>query len=244
MAIIINADDFGLSTEVNGAISEAFEQNLIDRTTLMVNMPAAEEAMRLAEEKGFADRVGLHLNLTSGRPLSEAISRDPVMCNNAGEYTADFARNMKTRFFLPGSTRLAIEEEIRAQFDRYAELGGTLWHIDSHHHVHTDPSVWRILKRVLTDYPVSSVRLGRNMYRGGNVAVRLYKMINNASIRRYCTGRPRYFGSAVDYRDYTETDPDLSKRYDVEVMVHPVYDNKGKLADVSKGQFYALERLH
>ena len=71
------------------------------------------------------------------------------MCNNAGEYTADFARNMKTRFFLPGSTRLAVEEEIRAQFDRYAELGGTLWHIDSHHHVHTDPSVWRILKRVL-----------------------------------------------------------------------------------------------
>ena len=244
MAIIVNADDFGLSVEVNSAIAEAFEKGLIDRTTLMVNMPAAGEAMKLAEEKGFSDRVGLHLNLTSGRPLSAAISRDPVMCNNAGEFTADFARNMKTRFFLPGRTRSAVEEEIRAQFDMYENLGGTLWHIDSHHHVHTDPSVWRILKRVFADRPVSSVRLGRNMYRGGNVLMRLYKMINNASIRRYCNGRPRYFGSAADYRDYTEKDPDLSARADVEVMVHPVYDNGGRLVDVSKGEFHALERLH
>ena len=244
MAIIVNADDFGLSEEVNKAIAEAFEKKLIDRTTLMVNMPDAEAAMELAAERGFADRVGLHLNLTSGRPLTTALSADPVICNNAGEYTADFARNMKTRFFLPKQTRLAVEGEIRAQFDRYAQLGGTLGHVDSHHHVHTDPSVWRILKKVFADHPVSSVRLGRNLYRGGNILMRLYKMMLNASIRRFCTGNPRYFGSATDYRDYTEREPDLSTRADVEVMVHPVYDNRGELADVSKGEFYALERLH
>ena len=244
MAIIVNADDFGLSEEVNNAIAEAFEKNLIDRTTLMVGMPAAEEAMELAIRKGFADKVGLHLNLTSGRPLSVAISSDPFMCNKAGEYTADFARNMKTRFFLPKGTSIAVEEEICAQFARYAKLGGTLWHIDSHHHVHTDPSIWRILKKVFADHPVSSVRLGRNMYRGGNVLMRLYKLMLNASIRKYCSGNPRYFGSAEDYREYIKTAPDLASRAEVEVMVHPVYDSSGNLADVSKGQFYALERLH
>ena len=70
MALIVNADDFGLNEIENRAIAEAFEKGLIDRTTLLVNMPFAEDAMRLASEKGFADRVGLHVNLTSGRPLT------------------------------------------------------------------------------------------------------------------------------------------------------------------------------
>ena len=74
--------------------------------------------------------------------------------------------------------------------------------------------------------------------------MRLYKLMLNASIRKYCSGNPRYFGSAEDYREYIKTAPDLASRAEVEVMVHPVYDSSGNLADVSKGRFYALERLH
>jgi predicted glycoside hydrolase/deacetylase ChbG (UPF0249 family) len=37
--IIVNADDFGMSAEVNRAIVEAFENNVISSTTLMANMP-------------------------------------------------------------------------------------------------------------------------------------------------------------------------------------------------------------
>ena len=242
MAIIVNADDFGLNRDVNNAIAEAFEKDLIDRTTLMVNMPGASEAMEIAADKGFAGRVGLHLNLTSGRPLTEAMASDPVMCNNAGEYTADFARNMRTRFFLPKQTRQNTEAEIRAQMDMYKKLGGTLWHVDSHHHVHTDPSIWRILKKVFKDYPVTSVRLSRNLYRGGNILMRIYKILLNASIRRRCSNFPRYFGSASDWRDFTENGPGPVKKGDTEIMVHPVYDHGGNLADVSRGEFFALER--
>ncbi|MCR5831132.1 MAG: ChbG/HpnK family deacetylase, partial [Lachnospiraceae bacterium] len=187
---MINADDFGLNESVNAAICEAFEKGLIDRTTLMVNMPFADEAMKLARENGFADRVGLHVNLTSGRPLTDDMAKEPVMCNSEGEFTADFARNLKTRFFLPIKTRRRVEAEIRAQFEKYAKLGGTLWHIDSHHHVHTDPSIWSPLKKVIRDYPVTSVRLGRNMYKGGNPLMRLYKTMLNASIKKRCEGNP------------------------------------------------------
>ena len=41
MSVIVNADDFGISEEVNNAIKLAFERGLIQRTTLMVNMPYA-----------------------------------------------------------------------------------------------------------------------------------------------------------------------------------------------------------
>ena len=199
MALIVNADDLGLNENVDRAIAEAFEKGIIDRTTLLVNMPCAEEAARLAADKGFLDKTGLHLNLTSGKPLTGGIAADPVMCGADGEFSADFARNMKTRFFLPKKTRINVENEIRAQLDRYGRLGGTLWHIDSHHHVHTDPSIWRILKRVLKDHPVTSVRLGRNMYRGGNPLMHLYKRLLNGSIKRFCKGKPVYFGSMERY---------------------------------------------
>ena len=244
MAIIVNADDFGMSKEVNEAISDAFGKGLIDRTTLLVNMPMAEEAMQMASERGFLDRVGIHLNLTSGLPLTDEMAKDPVMCNAAGEFTADFARNMWTRFCLPRATRKNTDREIRAQLDRFGKLGGKLWHVDSHHHVHTDPSVWFILKKILPSYPVVSVRLGRNMYRGGNPLMHIYKFVLNLSVKRFCKEKPSFFGSARDYESYTEKSGEISGKRNVEVMVHPVFDGKGNLCDGTLGELHELVRLH
>ncbi len=53
MPIIVNADDFGKNEEVSRAVLEAFEEKLITRTTLMVNMPYADKAVELAKQKGF-----------------------------------------------------------------------------------------------------------------------------------------------------------------------------------------------
>ena len=69
--MIINADDFGYSAEVNEAVSECFRAGVINRATIMVNMPGAEEAARIARENGFFDRVGLHINLTEGKALTD-----------------------------------------------------------------------------------------------------------------------------------------------------------------------------
>ena len=44
--MVINADDFGYSESVNKAISDCFEKGLINRTTIMVNMPQAEAKVR------------------------------------------------------------------------------------------------------------------------------------------------------------------------------------------------------
>ncbi len=241
MAIIVNADDFGISENVNTAITEAFKKGLIDRTTLMVNMPFAEDAMEIAKEEGFDAKVGLHINLTSGIPITREMAADRVMCDSNGEFTADFARNLKTRFFLPKKTRENVEKEIRAQLDRYRALGGTLWHVDSHHYVHTDPSVWIILRRVLKDYPITSVRLGRNMYVGGNPLLHIYKIILNSSVRSFCKGNPCYFGSAQDYREYIQKLPECGPEAETEIMVHPVYDDNGCLCDEYMGRLYKLE---
>lgn len=241
MAIIVNADDFGISRSVNAAITEAFKKGLIDRTTLMANMPFAADAMEMAKREGFDGKVGLHLNLTSGMPLTREMAADRIMCDGNGEFTAEFARRLKMRFFLPKNTERNVESELRAQLDKYRQLGGSLWHIDSHHHVHTDPSVWKVLKRVLKDYPVKSVRLGRNMYRGGNPLLHIYKMILNVSIRGYNSGNPKYFGSMEDYHEFNRRPRGASCDDEIEIMVHPVYDNAGQVCDKRGDNLVLLE---
>lgn len=236
LGLIVNADDFGISQEVNKAIALAFSKGMINRTTLMVNMPYAAEAMEIAKREGFISKVGIHLNLTAGRPLNEELSKDAVMCDEKGQFTADFARNMKTRFFLPKATSRRVIEEIRLQLQAYGDLGGSLWHMDSHHHVHTDPSVWKAVMVGAKTFTVSSVRLGRNMYKGGNPLMHVYKWILNKSINSFSKKKSNYFGSMQDYQNWIKgmeksQIQDFIAKNQVEIMVHPMFNEAGELVD-------------
>ena len=71
--VIVNADDFGQSVNVNRAIIDCFQKGLISSTTIMANMPAFDDAVDLAIENGFHQTVGVHLNLTDGEPLVSAL---------------------------------------------------------------------------------------------------------------------------------------------------------------------------
>ena len=94
--MIINADDFGYSKSVNKAITDCFKQNLINRTTIMVNMPYTEEAVLLAKENGFSDCVGLHINLTEGKALSEECAKSEL-CDENGYFKGTFHIPFKSR---------------------------------------------------------------------------------------------------------------------------------------------------
>ena len=48
--LIVNADDFGISHEVNEAISLCFMKGYINQTTIMVNMPFFCEAIEMAKK--------------------------------------------------------------------------------------------------------------------------------------------------------------------------------------------------
>ena len=78
MKIIINADDFGLSHDVNLAVVEAFKRGFVTNATIMVNMPGFEEGVALSKENGFFEKTGLHLNFFEGQPLTEDIKSLPL----------------------------------------------------------------------------------------------------------------------------------------------------------------------
>ena len=132
--VVINADDFGLNPDVNKAIIELLKSGRIDRTTLMVNMPFAEEAARLLKEEHLEDAAGIHLNLADGTPLTERIKGTPLCAD--GEFNRCQALP-SYRFFLKPAIYSAVKEELDCQFRRFYELFGHYpTHVDSHGHFH------------------------------------------------------------------------------------------------------------
>jgi predicted glycoside hydrolase/deacetylase ChbG (UPF0249 family) len=62
--LIVNADDFGLSSGVTRGIVEAFEHGILTSASLMVDRPAAEEAVSVAGELP----LGLHADVDDVPP--------------------------------------------------------------------------------------------------------------------------------------------------------------------------------
>lgn len=246
MALFVNADDFGKSKEINGAICEAFERGYITSATLMANMPGAKEAYKLARENGFDDKVGVHLNITEGMPLTTGIRNNPLICSQDGSFNAAFYHNTKYRLYMDRQSVDQIKAELDAQITLFLELGFKSMHIDSHHHVHTNYPVYRAINELSAKYHYEYIRLSRNLYRGGSLFNGIYKAVYNRGIHRLADRHSACFGSYRDLMTYFLLDPDnrddrcreasdpMLKLYsdkDVEIMVHPMYGENGELMD-------------
>ena len=236
MGLIRNADDFGKSEAVNRAIQTCFQKGYIDRTTLMVNMPDAAQAVEIAKKEGFLDRVGIHLNLTEGMPLTQPIRSNPLLCDANGRLHAAFRQTTKYRLYMDQLSKEQIFTELDAQLKQYEDWGLTLFHVDSHHHVHTDLPIFSVLKKLAKKYRFSSVRLTRNLYRGGNVFTRVYKGWYNRSVSGLCGSVSDLFGSFDDLRGYGSEDDNriLCAGKEVEIMLHPMYDAADILVDTQR----------
>lgn len=236
MKYVVNADDFGIDESVSAAILECFKRGFIDRTTMMVNMPYSSEAAQLAREEHIADKVGLHINLTSGVPLTNPIRNNPLICDSKGLFNAAFARSTKYRLYLDEQTVGQIKDEIRAQIEKYISFNFTLMHVDSHHHVHNDYPVFRALKALSREYDFSSVRIAKNLYNGGNPVNRVYKSLYNSSLKKICAHTGDYFGAFHDLKSYSGK---LTKG-STEIMVHPMYMD-GRLIDNTDECIFSMD---
>lgn len=218
--IIVNADDFGLSDSVNEAIKICFEMGYINRTTAMVNMPAFSECINIANANGFADRVGLHLNLDEGCPLTDKIKANHHFCKD-GIFIKGWYTKPLYKFYLSKYDKECLTEEIDAQMIKFRNSGFELNHIDSHHFVHTSSIV-------VIDIICKLAK------RNGFNSMRTVAMANNEGkikrvIKKHIKKKiARYFNTTAKFSPYSCFPLDID---DIEYMSHP--DTiEGKVVDV------------
>ena len=156
--IIVNADDFGLSPEINAGIMRAHRDGILRSASLMVAEPAARAAAELARDNPDLD-VGLHAVVCKGRSLLGA-SQLGTAVSESGEFIGSpVAAGM--RYFFDRSMRAAMTDELRAQVERHLELVGYLNHIDGHLNFHVHPLFADILVNLAVEYKVPCIRLPR-----------------------------------------------------------------------------------
>lgn len=218
--MIINADDFGKSPSVNRAIVKCFQDGLISRTTIMANMPYFDEAVELSKKNGFFDKVGLHLNLDEGKPLSEEMSGNKHFCRD-GILIDGIFNNSSKKIWLGGDDLFCVKSEIEAQMRKYVDAGFTLFHIDSHRFVHNNISVLMPTINLAKKNGFVSMRIMELNLNDGMIK-RMYKVLLNRYIKMNFHTSDQFVQNISNF---------IPSKGTAEYMSHPDYIN-GDLVDI------------
>ncbi|MGA7412544.1 MAG: ChbG/HpnK family deacetylase, partial [Bryobacteraceae bacterium] len=136
--LIVNADDFGFTRDVNAGILHSHTHGILSATTLMANGDAFDDAVSLSRETPTLD-IGCHLVLIQGASLAtgEAL---PV--------------NWKALLKALATGKLDIEAELRAQIQKIVAAGIQPTHLDTHKHSHVHPAVFKAVLRLAREFEI------------------------------------------------------------------------------------------
>ncbi len=221
MRVIINADDLGMSEKVNGAIFGMLSAGRITSATIMANGPSVVDAMQEARNHPTAS-FGVHLNLTEFAPLAPSPGLRPLL-DEQGRF-CDAIRGASWSLRLLS----AMTTELAAQIGFVRDHGIHISHLDSHHHIHTVPAVFPVLKSLQAKFGIRKVRISWNYYGNGRWPpaglLRKKRMYNAALARVYRTRTTGGFGDLFAFIDCARARTLTCESF--EIMVHPGADER------------------
>ena len=149
------ADDYGLSAAANRGIGQLAARGRLTAVSCLANGPAwAEGAPALTALPGVALgtlRLGLHFNLSEGRPLSRTLaSHWPRLPTLPRLLVLAHLRQLPLK---------ALRDELQAQWQAFTRAAGfTPAYIDGHQHVHHLPGLRDIVLALVAAQPGLLVR--------------------------------------------------------------------------------------
>ena len=228
--IFVNADDLGMSSSINRAIAKSFDCEIINSATLMANMPGFEEAIYLIHFRKLESKIGIHLVLTEGVPLTELVNSENLFFDKN-----DILRryHYKKLLFLTRQQRNYIYNEFRAQIEKVKKNGITITHLDTHHQIHDLWSIINIMLCLLKEYNIPSMRILNNLNKSRYYYKNAYRDLINAYLKFRKANFTDYLGNQLALLTILEKNPtffkDNNKKF--EIMVHPDFNDRGQLID-------------
>ncbi|MCI0708717.1 MAG: ChbG/HpnK family deacetylase [Chloroflexi bacterium] len=129
--LIVNADDFGASPYTNRAIIHAHNAGIVTSSTAMMNLPDAAPGLEQALQAAPTLGLGVHINLTNGKPISPPDQVPSLVDENGYFYPIDMIAVPSLNF--DGDE---LYQEIAAQIEHFvAVTGKNPTHLDAHYHV-------------------------------------------------------------------------------------------------------------
>ncbi len=154
--LIINADDFGLTTGINRAIAELHDAGAISSATLMADGPEFRDAVEIARARPSLS-VGCHVVLVNGMPVS-APEDIPTLIGVDGK---SFRTSLAEFIFAALTGRIRETDVLRetaAQVQKLQRAGIDITHLDTHKHTHLFPGIARPMLHVAERCSIGAIR--------------------------------------------------------------------------------------
>jgi predicted glycoside hydrolase/deacetylase ChbG (UPF0249 family) len=148
--LVINADDLGMSPEVNAGILGAIRDGFISDTSLLIKAPFTESAVAGLKAIG-REHAGIHINL------------DDLLGWRPGGYEL-YPRSVLMEMLRRKDVLKACSFEAREQIERFLSFNLTLTHLDTHHHVHGFEPVFVMLMELMKEYAIPAMRFNKLGY--------------------------------------------------------------------------------
>jgi predicted glycoside hydrolase/deacetylase ChbG (UPF0249 family) len=178
LTVVLHADDFGLNRAVTEGILRGFTHGLLTSTSVLANAPYAAQGLAawqeltrrgpeswpsLALRRGLEDvsragDIGVHLNLTQGRPLTG--DKYPAeLLDREGRFPGVFSLYATLRRGIGKRYAHAIRDELAAQIARVVDHGVRPTHLNGHQYVELIPVVTGVLFGLLSRFSIPAVRV-------------------------------------------------------------------------------------
>jgi predicted glycoside hydrolase/deacetylase ChbG (UPF0249 family) len=207
--IVFHADDFGMNRAVTDGIVRGFQHGLITGTSLLANAPDAARAIRewqrlqqardagrlpsagIRRELGEPEspfELGIHLNLTQGRPLTRGYP--PELLDHKGRFPGIGRLFVSLHRRQPRYER-ALLAELTAQVEFLRDHGQTPTHLNGHQYIELLPGLRTSVRELLARHQIPVLRLARE--RGLSRSTLLYEFRPSnwcvAHVKRFYAGR-------------------------------------------------------
>ena len=224
MLLIVNADDLGASQAVNDEIFELMDAGLVTSATLMANGPAFQDAVRRVRQFPHCS-FGVHLNLTSFRPLSDPGELKPILKD--GEFCLELLTKKALR-----ELRKAVERELMMQVQKVADAGVPVTHLDSHHFIHLRPALFPVIKTVQRHFGIRRVRSSREAMAKSGVKRLQFRVMDFALRNLYATITPNGW---CEFRKFHAqlVHHGVPHFRSLELMVHPGSQNRAFAEEIA-----------
>jgi predicted glycoside hydrolase/deacetylase ChbG (UPF0249 family) len=148
--LIINADDLGLSPEVNRGIFTAYEHGVVTDSSLLIKGSCSQEAITMLR-KNPQFPIGIHIDL------------DPLLgWGSPGK--EKFTRQELNQLMNDPPVVKKIQREINEQIEAFFDTGLIPSHIDTHHHIHGFPRIFEPLIEAMDKYGIKAIRFNKTGY--------------------------------------------------------------------------------
>jgi predicted glycoside hydrolase/deacetylase ChbG (UPF0249 family) len=207
----LHADDFGMNRSVTAGIIHGFTHGLLTSTSLLANAPDAHAALgawRLLEGKRAGGRLpsaeararlrepaqpfelGIHLNLTQGRPLTRGYP--PQLLDDAGHFCGigKVFRHLRRPRRRPAFDN-ALRSELSAQIEFLLDHGIRPTHLNGHQYIEMLPGLRETLRSLVVRYRIESLRVAREggLWRTTLLNGLQVKNWSLAQVKRFYAGR-------------------------------------------------------